>query len=113
MGDVDLLDALPILGENLTDAPEPLLRKLFEATSLTVRLTDDGDHLNIDIRIPADTVPAITRMAEMISEKIAEKQQAPGQSLTGACADDACAPGKAPCRPAHHFAQARDRQVGA
>jgi site-specific DNA recombinase len=74
-GDVDLLDALPLLNQNLTEVPEPLLRKLFEATSRTVRLTDDGDRLTISIRIRADTVPEITRAAEMISEKIAESNK--------------------------------------
>lgn len=101
VGDVDLLNALPLMSENLTDAPEPLLRTLFEATSLTVKLTDDGDHLTISIRIPDDTVPEITRAAEIISEQVAEKQQAPGQSLTGACADGAGAPGRIrTCAPA-------------
>lgn len=49
--------ALPYLAVNLADAPEPLLRRLFEATSLTIKITDDGDHVTISDRLPADAMP--------------------------------------------------------
>jgi hypothetical protein len=87
--DVDLLDALPYLTGNLTDAPETLLRRLFEATSLTIRLTDDGDHVVITIRLPGDTLPEIIGAVETINES----NEAPGQTDPGACVDAVCAPG--------------------
>jgi site-specific DNA recombinase len=52
--DVALLDALPYLALNLPATPEPLLRRLFEITQLTVRLHDDSDHVTITITLPAD-----------------------------------------------------------
>jgi hypothetical protein len=52
-GDADIapLDALPYLALNVADAPEPLLRRLFEITQLSVRLHDDSDHVAITIRL--------------------------------------------------------------
>ncbi|WP_083896234.1 recombinase family protein [Nocardia jiangxiensis] len=49
-----LLDALPYLTLNLTTAPEPLVRRLFEITQVAVRLRDDSDYVNITITLPAD-----------------------------------------------------------
>lgn len=41
--DAELLDALPYLTLNLTEAPDTLLRSLFEITRLEVRLHKDSD----------------------------------------------------------------------
>lgn len=92
--DVDLLDALPYLPGNLSEAPEALLRRLFEATSLTVRITDDGDHVTISIRLPGDAMPEIIGTAETIIEMVSNPHEAPGQPVTGACVDAVRAPGR-------------------
>jgi hypothetical protein len=49
-----LLDALPYLTRNLTTAPEPLVRRLFEITQVAVRLRDNSDYVTITITLPAD-----------------------------------------------------------
>lgn len=54
VADVALLDELPFLALNLADAPEALLRRLFEITQLGVRLHEDTDHVTITIKLPAD-----------------------------------------------------------
>lgn len=48
-----LLDALPYLMLNLTTAPEPLIRRLFEITQVAVRLRDNSE-VAITITLPAD-----------------------------------------------------------
>ncbi len=90
--DVDLLDALPYLTGHLSEAPEPLLRRLFEAVSLAVKLTDDGDHVTISVRLPGDTLPEIISTAETINTMI-DKHETPGQDGSGACVDAVRAPG--------------------
>ena len=63
-GPVDqaLLDAPPALGLNLASAPEPLLRTLFEATQLVVRLHgDDADSITVAVTLPGHDIPAIAR----------------------------------------------------
>jgi site-specific DNA recombinase len=57
--DAGLLDALPYLTENLAEAPEQLLRGLFETTHLAVRLHPDSNDVTITIRLPADDLPHI------------------------------------------------------
>lgn len=52
--DVALLDALPVLARKLTNAPEELMRALFEITQLNVRLDDEGGHVTIMVRLPTD-----------------------------------------------------------
>jgi len=90
--DAGLLDALPHLAVNLTQAPEQLLRALFETTRLTVQLQPDSDDVTITIRLPADDLPMITRAAERITNTMPSAQQTPGQE--GAVrADAVCAPG--------------------
>ncbi|MBY8862389.1 recombinase family protein [Nocardia sp. CA2R105] len=49
-----LLEALPYLMRNLTTAPEPLVRRLFEITQVAVRLRDNSDYVTITITLPAD-----------------------------------------------------------
>jgi site-specific DNA recombinase len=99
--DVDLLDALPYLTGNLSDAPEPLLRKLFEVTSLTVKITDDGDHVIISVRLPGDTMPEIISTAETINTMTGDPHETPGHSVTGARVDAVRAPGRIrTCAPA-------------
>jgi hypothetical protein len=73
--EVDLLDALTYLTANLSAATEALLRRLFEATNLTVRLWDGGNHVAISIRLPADTLPQIVSTVEDISQTINEPAQ--------------------------------------
>ncbi|GLZ43803.1 hypothetical protein Acsp05_74270 [Actinokineospora sp. NBRC 105648] len=98
--DVDLLDALPYLTGHLSEAPEPLLRRLFEAVSLAVTLSDDGDHVTINVRLPGDTLPEIVSTAETINAMI-DKHETPGQDGSGACVDAVRAPGRIrTCAPA-------------
>lgn len=62
-GDVTLLDHLPYLRLNLAQAPEPLLRALFEATRLTIDLHEHSDDATITITLPADDLPTIADAA--------------------------------------------------
>ncbi|MCE7001664.1 recombinase family protein [Kibdelosporangium philippinense] len=57
--DAGLLDALPYLIDNLTEAPEQLLRGLLDTTHLAVRLHADGNDVTLTIRLPADDLPLI------------------------------------------------------
>jgi site-specific DNA recombinase len=63
-GDVTLLDQLPYLRLKLAQAPEPLLRALFEATRLTIDLHEHSDDATITVTVPADDLPAIADAAE-------------------------------------------------
>lgn len=89
--DADLLDALPYLTVNLAQAPEPLLRNLFEITNLAIQLHHGSDHATISIRLPADDLPHITHTAERITMPA---QPPPGHTDTLAGADAARAPGR-------------------
>jgi hypothetical protein len=51
--DVDLLDALLTSPGAPPDAPEPWLWRLFEATSLTIKITDGDEHVIISAGYPA------------------------------------------------------------
>jgi hypothetical protein len=95
--EVDLLDTLPYL----TAAPEALLRRLFEATNLTVRLGDGGKHVAISIGLLADTMSQIVGTVEAVSQTINKTSTTPSQPMTGVCADGARAPGRIrTCAPA-------------
>jgi DNA invertase Pin-like site-specific DNA recombinase len=91
--DAGLLDALPHLTLNLPDAPEPLLRSLFETTNLTVQLHPDSDDVTISIRLPADDLPHIAHAAERITNTMPHTQETPGQRPGATCADAVRAPG--------------------
>jgi DNA invertase Pin-like site-specific DNA recombinase len=91
--DTALLDALPYLALNLANAPEPLLRKLFEITQLAVRLHDEGDRATITIRLPAEQLPDIAHAAERITELMSSTQETPAQMAGAACVDAVRAPG--------------------
>ncbi len=91
--DVDLLDALPHLALNLSDAPEPLLRSLFETTHLTIHMHPDSDDATISIRLPADDMPHISHAAERITSTVPQTQETPGQGPGVTCADAVRAPG--------------------
>ncbi len=91
--DAALLDALPHLALNLTHAPEPLLRRLFEVTQLTVRLSEGTDEAGITIKLPADELPAIAEAAERINETMITTQEMPAQEAGVACVDAVRAPG--------------------
>lgn len=92
---MELLDALPYLTGNLSDAPEPLLRKLFEAVSPTVRIADDGDHVIINVRLPGDTMPEIISAAEKINTMTSDPHETPGHGVINARVDAVRAPGAA------------------
>jgi site-specific DNA recombinase len=92
--DVALLDALPYLALNLADAPEPLLRRLFEITQLGVHLHDDSDHVTITIRLPADQLPDIAHAAERINQTMITTQETPAQAAGAPCVDAVRAPGR-------------------
>jgi len=66
----DLIDALPYLALNLAEAPESLLRTLFEVTQLTIRIDADGDRATLEITLPEDQLPDITGAAERITEEM-------------------------------------------
>jgi site-specific DNA recombinase len=86
---------------DLSEAPESLLRRLFEATSLTVRLADDGDHVIINIRLPGDTMPEIVNAVETIIEAVDDPRKTPGRDGPGVRVDAVRAPGRIrTCAPA-------------
>jgi site-specific DNA recombinase len=95
------LDDLPYLTLSLAQAPEPLLRSLFEITNLSVRLHPDSDEVTLRIRLPADELSQITHAAERITNTMPTAQELPGQRDPGACADVVRAPGRIrTCAPA-------------
>ncbi len=91
--DVDLLDALPYLTLNLTEAPDRLLRELFAITHLTVRLHPDSDDVTITIRLPATELPVIAEAAERITNTMDTAQETPAQNAGATRADAVRAPG--------------------
>ncbi|HYQ66179.1 hypothetical protein [Actinophytocola sp.] len=91
--DVDLLNALPYLTLNLAQAPQQLLRGLFEITSLTIRLHADSDDATITIRLPATELPVIAEAAERITNTMNTAQETPAQPAGTSCADAVRAPG--------------------
>jgi site-specific DNA recombinase len=91
--DLGLLDALPYLALKLTEAPEPLLRGLFEITNLTVQLHPDSDDVTISIRLPADELYKITETAERITNTMTAPKT-PAQQDRRSCADAVRAPGR-------------------
>ena len=66
-GDVTLLNQLPYLRLNLAQAPEPLLRALFDATRLIIDLHEHSDDATITVTLPADDLPAIANAAQNLS----------------------------------------------
>lgn len=92
--DAGLLDALPYLTLKLADAPEPMLRGLFEITNLTVQLHPDSDDVTITIRLPADELSQIADAAERITNTMPHAQETPAQPAGAACADAVRAPGR-------------------
>ncbi|MGC7101749.1 hypothetical protein ACPZ19_44360 [Amycolatopsis lurida] len=74
-----LLDSLPYLALNLAAAPHTLLRDLFEATSLSLRLQGGGDTVAIEMRLPADDLPQIADTAERITEMMTSAHNTAGQ----------------------------------
>jgi site-specific DNA recombinase len=93
-GDASLLDALPHLAVNLTHAPEPLLRRLFEITKLTIR-EHDADEVTITITLPADHLPHIAHAAERITGAMPSTQDnSAGQPAATSGVDAVRAPGR-------------------
>lgn len=62
--DADLLDGLPYLALNLVNAPEQLLRQLFEVLQLMVRLHYDSEEVTIRITLPADLLSDVATTAD-------------------------------------------------
>ena len=60
---------LPYLRLNLAQAPEPLLRALFEATRLTIDLHEHSDDATITVTLPADELPTIAAAARELPAK--------------------------------------------
>jgi hypothetical protein len=83
---VVLIDALPYLAQ----APEGLLRTLFEVTQLGIRIDAEGDRATLEITLPEDQLPVITGAAERITEEMSS-QDAPNPR---ACEVAVCAPGE-------------------
>ena len=88
--DAGPLDALPYLTLKLGEAPEPLLRGLFEITNLTVQLHPDSDDVTITIRLPAEELTQIANAAESIT--MTDAHETPAQVAGAACADAVRAP---------------------
>ncbi|GLY38815.1 putative recombinase [Amycolatopsis sp. NBRC 101858] len=91
--DLSLLDGLPYLALNLAQAPEALLRTLFEVVQLHVQIHDGGEHATLTITLPADQVSEVAGTAERISDQM-NPQATPGQSAGAACGVLERAPGE-------------------
>ena len=61
--DAALLDHLPVLAANLTQAPQELQRQLYQATRLTIGLHHDTHEVTMTIRLPANDLDTITGAA--------------------------------------------------
>ncbi|HKS99346.1 MAG TPA: hypothetical protein VJT31_07435 [Rugosimonospora sp.] len=64
--DVELLDALPIIRDlNITDAPEAIQRRLYDAFQFDIRVdrTGDGDHAGIRLALNDETVGMLRAVA--------------------------------------------------
>lgn len=88
--DAELLDALPYLTLNLTQAPDKLLRSLFEITRLEVRLHKDSDDVTITIRLPASDLPHIAEAAERITNTMNRTRHACSSSRRISCGCCTC-----------------------
>ena len=65
----DLLDEVPRLRRTIADAPEKLLRRLFEITQLTVRLPNNAnDEITITVHLPGDYLGDIAAIAIALEE---------------------------------------------
>ncbi|GAA2070513.1 hypothetical protein GCM10009801_21300 [Streptomyces albiaxialis] len=73
--DAGLLDALPYLRLNLAGAPAQLLRRLFDATNLEVRLSKEGDGAEICITLPASHLKDIAETAEKVEKRGPDTQK--------------------------------------
>jgi site-specific DNA recombinase len=81
--DLELLDGLPIVRSlNITDAPEAIQRRLYDALQLDIRVdrTDEGDHARIRLALNDDTV---TMLREVAGQEIDTRAHGTG-SLPGA-----------------------------
>ena len=91
-GDTGLLDALPYLAVNLTTAPEPLQRRLFEITRLTIHAHPDQQEATITITLPANHLADVTTAASAITTpdkttaniagRTVDVKRAPGETRT-------------------------------
>jgi site-specific DNA recombinase len=118
--DAELLDALPYLMLKLAEAPDQLLRGLFEITHLTIRLHPDTDDATISIRLPAEELYTIAEAAERITNTMPTAQETPAQA-DASHADAVRAPGairthtgrvlNEPTKPALTCADRRCRRV--
>jgi site-specific DNA recombinase len=82
-----LLDALPQLALNLTRAPQPLQRRLYEATRLKIELHHETREATMTIRLPADHIPTITHTAKALTQQ-------PGHRASTLVVDAVGAPGR-------------------
>lgn len=82
----DLLDALPYLALNLARAPQALLRRLFEATQLSIQLNDKADQAMITIRLPADQVATVAATAGQLA--VSADEPAGQHGVDAVCAPD-------------------------
>ncbi len=89
--DQGILDALPLLSANLSDAPEDLLLELFEITQLRVELHNDTQKATITITLPEDHAPTISSTVERINS-MAETQKTPAQRADASCVELVCTP---------------------
>jgi site-specific DNA recombinase len=92
--DTRLLDALPYLALNLANAPDELLKHLFEVTQLTVRLDDNSDDATISVRLPADNLYKIAHAAERATDTMHTVRGLAAQQSAASRTDVVSAPGR-------------------
>jgi site-specific DNA recombinase len=93
--DIALLDQLPYLRLHVTDAPEPLLRALFEATRLNIGLHKDSDDVTLTITLPADDLTVIADAARKLPAQHPTPPADQENQTEPAFVDAVCAPGGA------------------
>ena len=65
---IQLLDALPELRLKLHQAPEPLLRRLYEITQLTVHLDHERQEVQMMIKIPVTELDTVAKVVEVVAD---------------------------------------------
>ncbi|WP_129667462.1 hypothetical protein [Phytoactinopolyspora endophytica] len=75
--DTSLLEALPSIALNLTEAPEPLQRDLYDAFALKIHYDHTRKHVTIHATIRAETVPEAAAAAVQLETRPNGSQSKP------------------------------------
>ena len=93
----ELLDQLPRLAANLTDAPDPLQRALYDACQIKINYDRHTGHVTIHATLRVDAIPTITQNAHTIANNATapgEKPHSDAPTSTNTVAHVSGAPGR-------------------